>query len=87
MKPILDKILIEKLPEEKKTTSGIFLPTGNIDTNPTATVLAVGHGTKKEKIKVKEGDKIMFQRDTDIAFEIDGKQYTLIHHQSIIAIL
>ena len=56
IKPLADRVLIEPLQAETKTASGIIIPDNAKEKPQKGTVVAVGPGTKDEKVTVKVGD-------------------------------
>ncbi len=95
LKPLSDRVLIEPIQAEEKTSSGIILP----DTVQQAkvlrgTVTAIGPGKLDEKgeripLGVKVGDKVMFKKpwSEDDKLEIDGKEQYLVDENDILGII
>ncbi|MDO8752008.1 MAG: co-chaperone GroES [Candidatus Wolfebacteria bacterium] len=95
LKPLSDRVLVEPIQAEEKTSSGIILP----DTVEKAkvlrgTVTAVGPGKLNEKgeripLGVKVGDKVMFKKpwSEDDKLEIDGKEQYLVDENDILGII
>ena len=64
MRPLLDRVLIQRVKAEAKTKGGLFLPESSVKELNEATVLAVGPGAldkdgKRMPMGVKEGDKVL----------------------------
>ena len=78
-KPINDNILVELIPAEKTTASGIILSSQQPETTHHATVL---HAGKSEQIKV--SDTVYFKRYIGTA--LDDK-YTVIKEEDIFGML
>ncbi len=53
IKPLADRVLIEPTAAEEKTATGIIIPDTAKEKPQKGTVVAVGPGTKDEKVKVK----------------------------------
>lgn len=95
LKPLSDRVLVEPIQAEEKTSSGIILP----DTVEKAkvlrgTVTAVGPGKLGEKgeripVGVKVGDEVMFKKpwSEDDKLEIDGKEQYLVDENDILGII
>ena len=65
LKPIGDKLVIEMVEVEEKTSSGIVLPTSAKEAPSVAKVLAIGDEILKDEDKkdlIKVGDKIIFSK-------------------------
>mgnify|MGYP002627135234 CR=1 FL=1 len=52
-----------------------------------ATVEAVGPGTEKEKITVKVGEKVLYDKYAGTAVKIDGDDYLILKNSDIIAVV
>lgn len=62
--PLLDRVLVQRIRAETKTTSGIFLPESTIEKLSEAKVLAVGPGGvdkdgKRLEMSVQPGDRVL----------------------------
>ena len=62
--PLLDRILVQRVKAEAKTSSGIFLPESTVEKLSEARVLAVGPGGldkdgNRVKVSVQPGDKVL----------------------------
>ena len=62
IKPLADRILVKNDAAETKTASGLYIPEGAQEKTQTATVVEVGSGTDDDKITVKAGDRIMYDK-------------------------
>ena len=62
LKPLADRVLVKNDKAETKTAGGIIIPEVAQEKTQTATVIAVGPGTDDEKITVKVGDSIMYDK-------------------------
>ena len=65
IRPLHDRILVERIELEEKTDSGIIIPDSAKEKAQTGKVLAVGAGKKDEKgqriaMDVKKGDVVFF---------------------------
>lgn len=87
IKPLADRVLIEPLPAETKTASGIFIPDTAKEKPQRGTVVAVGNGTKDHKMSVTVGDVVLYGKyaGTDLKFE--GKDYLIMREEDILAIV
>ncbi len=87
VKPLADRVLVKPEKAETKRASGIFIPDAAQEKTQTATVIAVGPGTEKEKITVKEGDLVMHDKYAGTNLKIDGEDYMILKNSDIIAII
>ena len=92
VKPLGDRVVIEALPGEEKTKSGIVLPDNAKEKPQQGKVIAVGDGRVLEngqrvKIDVKAGDTILYSKYAGTEFKLDGKEYLVLGERDILAIL
>jgi len=93
IKPLSDHILIEAMPQEEKTESGIFLPqTVEKERPEQGKVVAVGSGKKLSSGKVipldvKKGDIVLFTKYGPNEIKVNGKEYLIAKEEDILAIL
>ena len=70
---------------ESKTASGIIIPDTAQEKTQIAVVVAVGDD--KEKIKVKDGDRIMYDKYAGTSVKIEGEDHLILKADDIIAII
>ncbi|MBI2121269.1 MAG: co-chaperone GroES [Candidatus Wildermuthbacteria bacterium] len=92
IRPLHDHIVIEPMPQEEKTKSGIFLPESVEKKPEQGTVIAVGSGKKTEDGKVipldvKVGDKVLFTKYGPNEVKVDDKEYLIAREDDILAIV
>ncbi|MCQ2583052.1 MAG: co-chaperone GroES [Treponema sp.] len=87
IKPLADRVLVKNDKAETKTTSGIIIPEAAQEKTQTATVIAVGPGTDKEKITVKPGERIMYDKYAGTQIKIDGEDHLILKMSDIIAVI
>ncbi|HAC31290.1 MAG TPA: co-chaperone GroES [Treponema sp.] len=87
VKPLADRVLLKQEKAETKTASGIIIPETAQEKTQTATVEAVGPGTEKEKITVKAGDRVMYDKYAGTQLKIDGEDYLIVKNSDIIAVV
>ena len=83
--PLADRVLVKTEKTEAKTASGIIIPDRAQEKTQIAVVLAVGDD--KEKIKVKEGDRIMYDKYAGTSIKIEGEDHLILKADDIIAII
>jgi chaperonin GroES len=87
LKPLADRILIKPQEAEDKTASGIIIPDTAKEKPQRGTVIAVGPGTKDEKIEVKVGDSVLYGKYSGTELNYDGKDYLIMKQSDILAII
>lgn len=92
VKPIGDKILVERVESEEKTKGGIILPDTAKEKPKEGKVVAVGEGRllengEKVPFQVKVGDRIIFSSYAGTEVKIDEKEYLIMSEEDILAII
>lgn len=92
LRPLGDKVLIERLEGETKTKGGIVLPDTAKEKPKEGKVIAVGEGRVLEngtrmKPSVKQGDRVVFESFAGDEVKIDNKEYLIMQEEKILAIL
>ncbi len=93
VQPLQDRILIKEDTEnsERKTASGIIIPTGVNDDKggKRGKVIAVGSGMRQDgkiiPLEVQEGDTVLFQWGDKI--QVEGEEYYVVKESEILAII
>jgi len=87
IKPLADRVLIEPVAAETTTASGIIIPDSAKEKPQKGTVVAVGTGTKDEKLTVKIGDTVLYGKYAGTELSVDGNDYLIMRESDIFAIL
>lgn len=87
IKPLADRVLIEPMAAETKTASGIYIPDTAKEKPQKGKVVAVGPGTTDDKITVKVGDKVIYEKFGGTELKWEGKDYLMMQEKYIIAII
>ncbi len=87
IKPLDDRVLVERLEEEQETTSGrIIIPDTAKEKPRLGRVVAVGTDEDLQE-KVKVGDKIVYGKYVGDEIKLEGKEYLLVQRADILAIV
>ncbi|WGK65344.1 co-chaperone GroES [Croceiramulus getboli] len=87
IKPLADRVLIEPVPAETKTASGLYIPDSAKEKQQKGKVVAVGSGTKDHKMTVKEGDMVLYGKYAGTEIKLDGTDYMIMREDDILAIV
>ncbi|HWN42546.1 MAG TPA: co-chaperone GroES [Thermoanaerobaculia bacterium] len=92
MHPLHDRILVQRIEEEKVRRSGIIIPDSAKEKPQEGKVLAVGKGTvseagKKTPLDVKAGDRVLFGKYSGSEVTLDGKEYVIMKEEDVLGIL
>lgn len=83
LKPLSDKLVLEQLEMEEKTSSGIILPDSAKEKPLKAKVLAVGKDVKE----IKEGDIVLYSQYGPNEVKLDGRELLIGKEEDILAII
>ena len=87
IKPLADRVLIRMVEAEETTKSGIILSSGSKEKPQIAEVVAVGPGTEKVKMNIKEGDKVIINKYSGTEVKYEGTEYTIVKQEDVLAIV
>ena len=87
-RPLYDRVLIERLESESKTSGGIIIPDTAKEKPMEGLVVSVGEGARSEKgelvpLQVKAGDKVLFGKWSGNEVKLDGKDYIVMTESDI----
>ncbi|MHC4239822.1 MAG: co-chaperone GroES [Planctomycetota bacterium] len=92
IRPLADKVLVQRLEAENRTSGGIVLPDTAKEKPQRGKIRSVGDGkllddgTRKE-MQVKKGDIVLFTSYAGTEIKIDGKEYLIMDESDIMAII
>lgn len=92
LKPLGNRVLVQRLEPEEKMKGGIILPDSAKKKQETARVVSVGSGKKLEDGKtlpmpVKVGDVVLMDKYSGQEVTIDDEEYMILKADDIIAII
>ena len=85
IKPLADRVLVKPAAAEEKTVSGIIIPDTAKEKPLKGEVMAVGEGTKEEKMVLKEGDQVLYGKYAGTEIEVEGEQMLIMRQSDILA--
>jgi chaperonin GroES len=83
--PLADRVMVKLEKSEAKTAGGIIIPDTAQEKTQTGSVVAIGDD--KEVIKVKVGEKIMYDKYAGTQITIDGEDFLILKMADILAII
>lgn len=87
VKPLADRVLVKLGKNEEKTAGGIIIPDTAQEKTQQGVVVETGPGTEKEKITVKSGDKVMYDKYAGAQIKINGEEHLILRMSDIIAVV
>ncbi len=89
-KPLYDRVLVEPEIKNNVSSSGIVLPETSQERPQIGIVIAVGDGENfdgvETKIKVKIGERVLFQRYAGNEVKIEGKTYVVLRQIDVVGV-
>jgi chaperonin GroES len=92
IRPLHDRVLVQRVKEEEKTKGGIIIPDTAKEKPIEGKVVAVGNGKVLEdgsvrKLEVKKGDRILFGKYSGTEVKIDGEEHLILREDDILGVV
>lgn len=92
LRPLSDRILVQRMEEDTKTKGGIIIPDTAKEKPVEGKVVATGKGRMGEdgkllKMDVKVGDRILFSKYGGTEVKIDGTDYLILRQDDVLGII
>jgi len=92
LRPLSDRILVQRMEEDKKTKGGIIIPDTAKEKPVEGKVVATGNGRMGEDGKllamdVKVGDRVLFSKYGGTEVKIDGLDYLILRQDDVLGII
>ena len=92
VRPLHDRVIVERVKEEEKTKGGIIIPDTAKEKPVEGKIIAVGAGKvlddgKRVALEVKAGDRVLFGKYAGTEIKIEGKDHLIMREDDIIAIV
>jgi chaperonin GroES len=92
LRPLGDRVVVQPTPGEERTKSGIVIPETAQEKPREGVILAVGPGRvlddgKREKMDLKQGDKVLYATYAGTEFKLDGEDLLILSHKDILAVV
>ena len=92
IRPLADKVLVQRIEAEAKTTGGIVLPDTAKEKPQRGKVAAVGDGKmlddgRRREMQIKKGDQVLFTSYAGTDIKVEGKEYLIMDESDIMAVI
>ena len=92
LRPLSDRILVERVEEDEKTKGGIIIPDTAKEKPAEGKVVATGNGRLGEDGKllpmdVKVGDRVLFSKYGGTEVKIDGIDYLIMRQDDVLGVV
>lgn len=91
-RPLLDRVLLKRVEEDKKTSGGIIIPDTAKEKPSQGQVVAVGPGGRDEdgkvvQMSVKVGDRVLFAKWSGTEVKVDGEDFLIVKESEILGVI
>ena len=92
VRPLHDRVIVQRLAEEERTRGGIIIPDTAKEKPQKGKVISTGKGKLTEEgkvlpLEVKPGDQVLFGKYTGTEFKIEGEEFLMMKEEDIYGIL
>ncbi|MCA9691583.1 MAG: co-chaperone GroES [Myxococcales bacterium] len=92
IRPLNDRVLVKRVPEEEKTKGGLFIPDSAKEKPARGIVVAVGNGKlddqgKRHPVAVKENDEVLFGKYAGTEIKLDGVEHMILSENDILGVV
>ncbi len=92
LRPLSDRILVQRVAEDEKTKGGIIIPDTAKEKPAEGKIVATGNGRVGEDGKllpmdVKVGDRVLFSKYGGTDVKIDGEDYLILRQDDVLGII
>lgn len=92
LRPLQDRLLIQRSEPELKTASGIVIPDSAGEKPEQGEVLAVGPGKRSERgdfvaLSLKPGDRVLFGKYSGQTVKVDGRELLVVREDDVLAVI
>ena len=92
VRPLHDRILVQRMSEEEKTAGGIIIPDSAKEKPQQGKIIAAGKGRVTEDgktlpLEVKVGDKVLFSKYSGTELKLDGSEYLMMREEDVLGVI
>jgi chaperonin GroES len=92
LRPLQDRILVQRVEEESKTKGGIIIPDTAKEKPAEGKIIAAGNGKvgddgKRIPLEVKVGDRVLFGKYSGTEVKVEGEEYLIMREDDILGII
>jgi chaperonin GroES len=92
IRPLGDRVLVQRVEAESKSAGGILLPESAKEKPKEGKVIAVGEGRtldngERSTFSVKKGDRILFSSYAGTEVKFQGEEYLIMREEDILGII
>lgn len=92
LRPLQDRVLVQRVEEETKTAGGIIIPDNHTEKPLRGKIVSTGPGYLKDDgsfraLDVKAGDTVIFGKYAGTEVKVEGTDYLIMKEDDILGVL
>jgi chaperonin GroES len=92
LRPLQDRILVQRVKEGEKTKGGIIIPDTAKEKPVEGKIIALGNGKLSEEgkritLEVKKGDRILFGKYSGTEVKIEDEEYLIMREDDVLGVI
>ncbi len=92
IRPLQDRIIVERIDEEETSKGGIIIPDAAKEKSQEGKVVTVGKGKVLEdgriqKLDVKKGDRVLFSKFAGTEITLEGEERLILREDDVLGIV
>ena len=92
IRPLQDRLIVERIEQDEKTSSGLYIPDTAKEKPQQGRVIAVGKGKVKEDgtvqpLDLHTGDVILFGKYAGTEIKLDGNDYLIMREDDVLGVI
>ena len=92
IRPLADKVLVERIEAQTMTAGGIVLPDSAKEKPQRGKIISVGDGKVLDdgtirKLQLKKGDDVLFTSYAGTEVKLAGKEYLIMNESDVMAVI
>ncbi len=92
IKPLGDKVIVQRVEAEQTTSGGIVLPDSAKEKPKRGIILAIGNGRllddgTRSEMQVKKNDEVLFTSYAGTEIKVDGNEYMIMDESDILGVV
>jgi chaperonin GroES len=92
IRPLHDRVIVKRLDNERKTSSGIVIPDNVAEKPDQGEVVAVGPGKRDDNGKLiamdlKVGDRVLFGKYSGQTVKVEGEEMLVMREEDVMGVI
>jgi len=92
LRPLADRVILQRAEAEDKTAGGILLPESAKDKPKEGKIVAVGEGRtldsgERQEMTVRVGNRVLFSSYAGTEVKVAGEEYLIMNESDILAVI